>query len=100
MRSPKAALFMQILCAASLAACATAPAPEPKIITKTVTIPVPVSCTVAIPAEPAYADTVQALHNAPDILAAVKLLLIGRLQRMNVIDEQKAALSGCSGASK
>jgi len=78
--------------------CVTA-TPEPKIITKTVTVPVPVSCTVEIPAEPVYADSAWALHDAPDILSAVKLLLIGRLQRMNVIDEQKAALSGCGTAA-
>jgi len=70
------------------------------VVVKTVTLPVPVNCTVAIPPEPVYADNPETLHAAPDILAAVKLLLIGRLQRMNVIDEQKAALSGCAGAPK
>jgi hypothetical protein len=81
-----AALFL-------LAACAHKP--EPVIRTVTVTVPVAVPCKVNVGPEPEYADTDSALRAAPDLFSRVKLLLAGRIQRMQREAELNAAVRAC-----
>ncbi len=89
-----------LLALALLAACAHTPrpAPEPVIVTKEVKVPVAVplpKCSATLPAEPVYADTPEALNAAPNIFERVKLLLAGRLQRIQRELELEAALGTC-----
>jgi hypothetical protein len=80
-----------LICLLMLGACAHA---EPRVITKTVNVPVAVPCAVEV-REPEYVDTDDALKNAPDIYQAAKLYVIGRLQRLNALEEYRAALKAC-----
>jgi len=70
-----------------LAGCATT-APR-------VDIPTPVACRPNLGPEPAYPDADAALQSAPDIFAQVKLLLEGRLLRIQRDIEKSAALQAC-----
>lgn len=72
--------------------CAT---PEPTIRTVEVKIPVAVPCKVDVGPEPQYVDTDAALKAAPDLFARVKLLVAGRLQRIQRDLEKSAALKAC-----
>lgn len=86
----KRALIMALM----LASCASQPQ---KAVVKTVTVNVPVAapCLKDIGPEPAYADTDAALKAAPDLFTRVRLLLAGRLQRMDRDAKRAAADSGC-----
>lgn len=85
--------FVIIMCAVSLAGCATAP--EPRIEVREVRIPVPVACAADPGPAPAYPDTPEALATAPDVFEGVKLLKAGRALRIAREAELNAALKGC-----
>lgn len=85
-----AAIFMLLL----VAACAAKP-PEPVIKTVTVEVPVAAACLRDIGPEPIYADNDAALKAAPDLFTRVKLLLAGRLQRIDRDTKRMAADLGC-----
>ena len=70
---------------------------EPTVRTVEVLVPVRAPCTATPPVEPEWADTDQALRDAPDHVARVRLLLIGRLQRIAHDQELHAYASACSG---
>lgn len=81
------------LIAVILTGCATtAVAP---VRTVTVDIPVPVHCNPALGPEPNYPDSDAALRAAPDLFSRVKLLLEGRLMRIQRQAELSAALKAC-----
>ena len=81
--------------ALTLTACATMS--EPPLRTVEVRVPVPAPCTATPPTEPDYADTDEKLRNAPDHIERVKLLLIGRLQRIAHDQELHAYAQACAG---
>lgn len=87
------------LAVALLAACAPQPAPEPIVRTVEVHIPVPTPCDPDIGPEPVFADSTEALAAAPDIFEAMKLRVVGRLQRIAWAGVLTAALDGCGGRS-
>lgn len=91
----KLPLFVVILMSALLAACGHRPAPPPIIKTIEVQVPVPVYCNPNLGPEPAYVDNDEALAAAPDILSAMTLRIVGRLQRIDRDREKSAALDGC-----
>ena len=78
-----------------LVACAQVPL-------KVVNVPVatPVYCHPDLGPEPAYPDTDAALQATPDIFEAVKLLLKGRLMRIQRDAEKSSALQACASGSK
>lgn len=86
-------------CAALLVAgCATArPEPEPVVRTVEVRVPVPTPCRVDIGPEPDFVDSDDALAAAPDVFEAMKLRVVGRVQRIAWSAVQAAALAGCAG---
>lgn len=63
---------------------------------KAVPIPVPVTCVPALPAPLPYPDTPEALHAASDILTRAKLVMAGRLMRIQRELELNIALAACS----
>lgn len=77
-----------------LSGCASQPQ-EPVVRTVTVNVPVAAPCLKDIGPEPVYADTDAALRAAPDLFTRVKLLLAGRLQRMDRDAKRAAADMGC-----
>lgn len=81
--------------ALSLTACAHTA--EPTVRTVEVQVPIHAPCAATPPTEPDYADTDDKLRNAPDHIERVKLLLIGRLQRIAHDQELHAYASACSG---
>lgn len=87
------------LLATTLAACAHVPTsdPEPVIITKEVKVPVPVPCAALgkLASEPAYVDSGEALQAATDIFQQAKLLLAGRIQRIQRLAEYVEARKAC-----
>lgn len=86
---------MVVLAALALTACATDDAPKP-ITTITVKIPVNVPCVPNIGPAPAYPDTDAAVKAAPDLFARVKLIVAGRVLRIQREAELNAAIEGCS----
>lgn len=70
-------------------------ASTPQIEVREVKVPVPVPCAADPGPDPVYADTDEALRQAPDLFARVQLLVAGRLQRMAREGELKAANAGC-----
>jgi len=83
--------------AVGLAGCGTSkPAPIPQVQIKTVIEKVPVPCEPRLPAPPQYADTTDALKGAGDIYDKVKLLLIGREQRLGREQVLEAAVQACA----
>ncbi|HWA60477.1 MAG TPA: hypothetical protein VG939_03845 [Caulobacteraceae bacterium] len=80
-------------CCSLLAACATAPPAHVEL--RTVQVPTPVPCRPAVGPEPAYPDSDEALRQAPDLFARVKLIAAGRLMRIAREAELKAALAAC-----
>ena len=70
---------------------------EPAVRTVEVAVPIHAPCTATPPTEPDYADTDDKLRNAPDHIERVKLLLIGRLQRIAHDQELHAYASACAG---
>jgi hypothetical protein len=85
-----------LLCVAG--ACATTgEPPAPHVMVHTVPVPVPVRCTPNLGPEPLYPDTDAALRAAPNLFARVKLLVAGRLMRIQRDAEKTAALQACAG---
>ena len=82
------------LAALILAGCASAPS-QPAVVTKTVNVEVPVHCSPNIGPEPSYADTPEAIRAASDFGSRLKLVLAGRVQRIQRLGELLAALKGC-----
>lgn len=78
-----------------LASCAGKPPPEPVIKTQIVNLPVAVHCKPDIGPDPQYPDTADALAKAPDLFTRVKLLVAGRLLRIQRETELLAAVHGC-----
>ncbi|HYE38243.1 hypothetical protein [Methylocaldum sp.] len=70
-------------------------ASTPRIEVREVQVPVPVPCAVDPGPDPVYADTDEALRQAPDLFGRAQLLVAGRLQRMARERELKAANEGC-----
>lgn len=85
--------------AVSLAACKTTGDVDPQPIVKTVEVKVP----VAVPCkaleqlgvEPFYPDTNKALQGTADIFEQVRLLMAGRLMRIQRLDEYVTARADC-----
>jgi hypothetical protein len=88
-----ARLSAPLFAALSLVGCGTT---DPKIITREVLIEKPTPCVPKLPPRPGYADTDDALNASDDILARVKLLLVGREQRLGREEILEAALSECA----
>lgn len=92
---------MRVLAAVALALLLTAcadkpePAPEPSVILQPAKEAVPVRCNPQLGPEPDYPDTDAALKAAPNLFERVKLLLAGRLLRIQRDLEKSAALEGC-----
>lgn len=70
---------------------------EPEVRTVEVRVPVHAPCEATPPVEPEWADTDEKLRDAPDHVARVRLLLIGRLQRIAHDQELHAYASACAG---
>jgi hypothetical protein len=92
--------YLALVGAALLGACAHSPrpAPEPVIVTKEVKVPVTVplpKCSAVLPPAPSYPDTPEAMTAASDIFERTKLLLKGRLLRIQRELELAAALGTC-----
>lgn len=85
--------YLGLAAAVFLTGCATT-AVEP-IHTVVVDVPVAVHCAPVIGSEPAYPDTDAAIRAAPDLFSRVKLLLEGRLMRIQRQAELSAALKAC-----
>lgn len=85
-----------LIIAVLLAGCAAAAPPEPVVKTVTVNVPVTVPCKKDIGPEPQYADTDAALRAAPNLYERVRLLVAGRLQRIQREADRIAAYSGCN----
>lgn len=83
-----AAAFAAVLI---LAGCAT------DGVTAKLPVSVPIYCHPKLGPEPAYPDTDAALQSVPDIFEGVKLLLEGRLERIQRDKEKSAALDACAG---
>ncbi|HEY5346573.1 MAG TPA: hypothetical protein VIJ72_00155 [Rhizomicrobium sp.] len=75
-----------------LCGCATSQA---VLKTQTVNVPVALSCKPDIGSAPAYPDTPSAIAAAPDIFARTKLLLAGRMARIQREAELTVALAAC-----
>lgn len=88
------------LCGVFCSACATAP--DRPVLHETL-VPLIATCHPAISPSLEAPDTDQALLEAPDLFARVRLLLAGRLVRIARQRDLEAALQGCaepsSGAS-
>jgi hypothetical protein len=93
MKSLPCKAFAGIL-ALSLTACATTS--EPRVVTRDVLIPVRAPCTATPPAEPDFADTDDALRQAPNHVERVRLLVVGRLQRISHDAELHAFAQACA----
>lgn len=79
-----------------LAGCASDEArQEPIVTTQIVDVAVPVHCKPDIGPDPVYPDTAAAFKAAPDIFERVKLLVVGRLMRIQREGELEAAVHGC-----
>lgn len=92
---PFTAQAFSAILALSLTACAHTG--EPTIRTVEVAVPVHTPCKLTPPVEPTFADTDQALRDAPDHVERVRLLVIGRLQRIAHDAELHAYAAGCAG---
>ena len=70
---------------------------DPQTIVRTVevSVPLPVPCVVASGPEPSYSDPADKLAAAPNIAERVRLLLLGRNERIAYILKLQAASSGC-----
>jgi hypothetical protein len=73
--------------------CATAP--REIVRTVEVQVPVTVPCAQALPPEPSWFDTADKLRAAPNHDERVRLLLLGRMQRIQRITDLAASLAGC-----
>jgi hypothetical protein len=94
MKSLIPAIILIGLLVVLLTSCSSQPQ-EPVIKTVTVNVPVAVPCRKDIGPEPVYADNDAALKAAPDLFTRVKLLLAGRLQRIDRDNKRQASIIGC-----
>lgn len=78
-----------------LVGCAAKPEPVERVVIKEVKVGVPVACDVKLGPEPDYPDTEAAILAAPNIFERAKLLVVGRLLRIQRDLEKSAALVGC-----
>ena len=92
---PRLALFA-ILTWPVLTAGSCATMGEPTIRTVEIKVPVRTPCTLTPPVEPEWADTDAALRDAPDHISRVRLLVIGRLQRVAHDQELHAYATACA----
>lgn len=85
--------------AVSLGACKTTGDVDPQPVVKTVEVKVPVTvpCKALeqLGVEPIYPDTNKALQGATDIFEQVRLLMAGRLMRIQRLDEYVTARADC-----
>jgi hypothetical protein len=79
----------------NVGACARGTTPEPKIETVEVKVPVPVPCKANVDVHESYSDA--AAEAATDIFEKVRLLLVGREERMADVERLKGAVTGCGG---
>lgn len=88
--------FVALLLLTSCSSVPTPP-PEPVVVTKEVKVAVPVPCAALekIGAEPDYPDTDKALAAAPNLFERVKLLLQGRLMRVERLAQYNVAKVTC-----
>ena len=89
----KRKLFCALM-ALSISACATGK--EPAVRTVEVRVPIHAPCAIPEPPEPAYADTDEALRQAPNHVERVRLLVMGRLQRIAREAELRAWGRACA----
>ena len=87
-------ILIPFISALFISGCATTS--EPQIVTRDVLIPVRTPCTLTPPVEPEWADTDEALRDAPDHISRVRLLVIGRLQRVAHDQELHAYATACA----
>lgn len=80
-----------------LAGCVPPKPPVERIVIQEVKVPVPVPCNPEIDDEPVYSDNDEALERAPNILEAMRLRAIGRIERRSRNEILNAALEGCKG---
>lgn len=80
-----------------LTGCAGTPPPEPVIITKEVQVAVPVQCKALeqLGPEPAYPDTDEAIKAAPSLFERTKLILKGRIMRIQRLAEYQVVKVTC-----
>ena len=69
---------------------------EPTVRTVEVFVPVHAPCEATAPVEPDWADTDEKLRDAPDHVARVRALVIGRLQRVAHDQELHAFANACA----
>ena len=69
---------------------------EPEVRTVEVRVPVRAPCTATPPAEPDFADTDDALRQASNHVERVRLLVVGRLQRIAHDAELHAYAQACA----
>lgn len=85
--------------AVCLGGCKTTGDVEPQPVVKTVEVKVPVTvpCKALeqLGVEPFYPDTNKALQQAADIFEQVRLLMAGRLMRIQRLDEYVTARADC-----
>lgn len=85
--------------AASLAACKTTGDVDPQPVVRTVEVKVPVvvpcKALEQLGGEPLYPDTNAALQAAADIFEQARLLMAGRLMRIQRLDEYATARADC-----
>jgi len=70
-------------------------APQTVVRTVEVSVPLPVPCVVATGPEPFYSDTPETVKAAPNLAERVRLLLLGRNERISYILKLQAASAGC-----
>lgn len=87
------ALIMGFLCTAGCGTTGGIPLIQPQIVK--VAVPVPCPALKKLGPEPTYPDTPQALKAAPNIFERLKLLLAGRLLRIERDAEKSAVLAAC-----
>lgn len=79
-----------------LIGCAT----MPHVVNVPVAVVVPCKAAQDLGPDPAYPDTDDALKTAPDVFEAAKLLLEGRLMRIQRDAEKTAALNACASVGQ
>lgn len=87
-----------IAACALLSACQSTVPAEPRIEIQTVKVPVATSCKPNLGPDPVYPDTDAALQAAPNLFEKAKLVMAGRLLRIQREIELRAALAACMGS--
>ena len=102
MTSPRLAILaapIVLVGTLALAGCGTVPKPaEPKIVVDTAHDPVAASCVPStLGPAPAYPDTDAALKAAPNMFERVRLLVAGRLLRIQRAGALEGVATACGG---